>query len=324
MVEGAKLKNEKLLEIYRIMIRIRMFEKATRELIKKGVIPSRMGFYIGQEAVAAGVCAVLKETDQIGSTHRPLGHLIAKGCDLKKLMSEICGKETGFNKGKAGPYHIFDPSVGALGANGIVGGSVPMVLGYALAHQLRGDGGVAVAFFGEGASNQGGVLESMNLASVWNLPLIFVCENSSPDVQTMLGHRINYPQISVDKISSRALGFGMPGDTYEGWDVMKVYKAAFEAVERARSGSGPTLLEFKVHQLTGNIEESLEVSEDESMWDPIRRFRRELMFKGALNEEEDRWIRTSEELKVKEAVEYAIGSPEPNVEEALRGVFVEE
>ncbi|MGQ9679480.1 MAG: thiamine pyrophosphate-dependent dehydrogenase E1 component subunit alpha [Candidatus Bathyarchaeia archaeon] len=316
--------NEKLLEIYRIMIRIRTFEKAVRELGKKGIVPTRIGFYTGQEAVATGVCSALRETDQIGSTHRPLGHLIAKGCDLKKLMAEICGKETGFNKGKAGPYHIFDPSVGALGANGIVGGSVPMVVGYALVHQLRKDNGVAVAFFGEGAANQGGVLESMNLASVWNLPLVFVCENSSPDIQTMLGHKINYPQLSIENVSSRAVGFGMHGATYEGWDVMKVYRAALEAVEKARGGGGPTLLEFKVHQLIGSIEEGIEATENESMWDPIQRFRRELMFKGALNEEEDRWIRTSEELKVKEAVEYATGSPDPDADEALKGVFTEE
>lgn len=323
MVEGASL-NERLLEIYRIMIRIRTFEKAVRELGKKGIVPTRIGFYTGQEAVAAGVCSALRETDQIGSTHRPLGHLIAKGCDLKKLMSEICGKETGFNKGKAGPYHIFDPSVGALGANGIVGGSVPMVVGYALVHQIRKDNGVALAFFGEGAANQGGVLESMNLASVWNLPLVFVCENSSPDIQTMLGHKINYPQLSIENVSSRAVGFGMYGATYEGWDVMKVYRAALEAVEKARGGGGPTLLEFKVHQLIGSIEEGIEATEKESMWDPIQRFRRELMFKGALNEEEDRWIRTSEELKVKEAVEYATGSPDPDADEALKGVFTEE
>jgi pyruvate dehydrogenase E1 component alpha subunit len=180
------------------MIRIRTFENSAQILIKEGLIPARFGFYTGQEAVAAGVCAHLGEDDQIGSTHRPLGHLIAKGCDLKGLMAELCGKRTGLNKGKSGPYHVFDPSVGALGANGIVGGSVPMAAGYALAHQLRRDGGVAAAFFGEGASNQGGIQETLNLAACWELPLVFVCENSSPGVQRMLGHEIDYPQLSME------------------------------------------------------------------------------------------------------------------------------
>ncbi len=142
---------ETKIELYATMVRIRTFENRARILIRDGEIPARSGFYTGQEAVAAGVCAHLSPSDQIGSTHRALGHLIAKGCDLKRLMAELCGKSSGLNKGKAGPYHIFDPSVGALGANGIVGGSVPMVAGYALAHQLRDDGGVAVSFYGEGA-----------------------------------------------------------------------------------------------------------------------------------------------------------------------------
>ena len=320
---SSDVKKDKLLDIYRVMIRIRTFENAMRNLIKEGKMPARTGFYTGQEAVAAGVCATLRPSDQIGSTHRPMGHLVAKGCDLKRLMAEVCGKSTGFNKGKSGPYHAFDPSVGALGANGIVGGSVPMVAGYALAHQIRRDGGVAVAFFGEGGSNQGGVQETLNLAAVWKLPLVFVCENSSPDVQIMLGHQINYPQLSVDQVSIRAAGYGIPGYTYDGWDVMKVYKATAEAVERAKKGEGPTLLEFKVYQLKSSIEGSLDVSEAESMWDPIRRFRKELMFKGALNEEEERWIKAGEEAAVSEAVKFALESPEPDLTEAFSDVFAE-
>ncbi|MFQ6054250.1 MAG: thiamine pyrophosphate-dependent enzyme, partial [Candidatus Bathyarchaeia archaeon] len=152
-MSGATVGRGRLLELYRTMLRIRAFENAARQLVREGLIPARFGFYTGQEAVAAGVCAHLGRGDQIGSTHRPLGHLIAKGCDLKLLMAELLGKRTGLNGGKAGPYHVFDPSVGALGANGIVGGSVPMAAGYALFHQLREDRGVSVAFFGEGASN---------------------------------------------------------------------------------------------------------------------------------------------------------------------------
>lgn len=314
---------EKMIELYRIMVRIRTFENAARRLIKEGYIPARFGFYTGQEAVAAGVCAHLGVGDQIGSTHRALGHLIAKGCGLNQLMAELCGRRTGVNKGKAGPYHVFDPSVGALGANGIVGGSVPIAAGYALVHQLRGDGGVAVAFFGEGASNQGGVQETLNLATCWNLPLVFVCENSSPEVQRMLGHEIDYPQLSVEKVSDRAAAYGLPGSTHIGWDVLEVYEAAGKAVIRAREGGGPTLLEFKVHQFEGNLEGRLKANEEEKEWCPIDRFRGKLMAEGFLSPEEDQRLRDKQAAAVKEAVDFAIGSPEPEPFEAFNDVFSE-
>ncbi len=251
------------------MIRIRTFESTVRKATREGRIPARFGMYTGQEAVAAGVSAHLQPGDQIGSTHRPVGHLIAKGCDLNRLLAELCGRGTGFNKGKAGPYHVFDPSVGALGANGIVGGSVPMCAGYALTNQIRKNGLVTVSYFGEGGSNQGGVQETLNLAACWNLPVVFVCENSSPDIQRMLGHEIDYPQLTGGEVSVRAAGYAMPGATYDGWDVEAVYKAAGEAVKRAREGGGPTLLEFKVHQLEGNLEGRLEANEKDRAWCPI-------------------------------------------------------
>jgi len=318
---SGEMERERLLGLYRTMIRIRLFENAARDLVREGAIPARFGFYTGQEAVAAGVCAHLGPEDQIGSTHRPLGHLIAKGCSLRRLMAELCGRRTGFNKGKAGPYHIFDPSVGALGANGIVGGSVPMAAGYALAHQLRGDGRVAVAFFGEGASNQGGVQETLNLAAVWRLPMVFVCENSSPEVQRMLGHEMDYPQLSIDRVSDRAAAYGMPGSSHVGWDVLEVYEAAGEAVKRAREGGGPTLLEFKVHQIEGSLEGRIEAKEDEKRWCPIEHFRRRLMAEGILSVEVDQRIRGEEAAAVKDAVEFALGSPEPEPVEAFADLF---
>jgi pyruvate dehydrogenase E1 component alpha subunit len=310
------------LELYRTMIRIRTFENSARILIKEGSIPARFGFYTGQEAVAAGVCAHLGEDDQIGSTHRPLGHLIAKGCDLKGLMAELCGKRTGLNKGKSGPYHVFDPSVGALGANGIVGGSVPMAAGYALAHQLRGDGGVAVAFFGEGASNQGGIQETLNLAACWELPLVFVCENSSHDVQSMLGHEIDYPQLSIERVSDRAGAYRMPGISRDGWDALEVYEAAGEAVRRARNGEGPTLLEFRVHQIEGNLEGRLEANEDEKVWCPIYRLREKLMAEGVLTSDLDLEIRSEEREAVDEAVSFSLRSLDPEPLDAFTDVFV--
>jgi TPP-dependent pyruvate/acetoin dehydrogenase alpha subunit len=274
------------LGLYRTMVRIRSFESGVRRLVRDGQIPSRFGFYTGQEAVASGVCAHLGAGDQIGSTHRPLGHLVAKGCDPRLLMAELCGKRAGLNKGKAGPYHVFDPSVGALGANGIVGGSVPLTAGYALTHQMRGDGGVAVAFFGEGASNQG-----------------------------------RDPQLGIEKVSDRAAAYGMPGSTHVGWDTLEVYRAAGEAVRRARGGGGPTLLEFKVHQIEGNLEGRLEAREDERAWCPVHRLRERLLDEGALSQEEDRRIGEEERIAVEEAIEFAIHSPAPEPADAFRDVF---
>lgn len=318
-----EIKRDRLLGLYRTMIRIRTFENAARRLIKEGHIPARFGFYTGQEAVAAGVCAHLGPMDQIGSTHRALGHIIAKGCSLEHLMAELCGKRTGLNKGKAGPYHVFEPSVGVLGANGIVGASVPLTAGYALTHQLRRDGCVAVAFFGEGASNQGGVQETLNLAACWNLPLVFVCENSSPDVQRMLGHEMDYPQLSIQRVSERATAYGISGSTHMGWDVQAVFEASGEAVRRARQGGGPTLLEFKVRQLEGNLEGRLEAREGERERCPIHLFRRTLMEGGTLSLKYDQKIQEEEAASVRKAVDFAIGSPEPEPPEAFSNVFLE-
>jgi pyruvate dehydrogenase E1 component alpha subunit len=198
-----------------------------------------------------------------------------------------------------------------------------MVAGYALAHQLRGDGGVAVSFFGEGASNQGGVQETLNLAACWNLPMVFVCENSSPEIQRMLGHEIDYPQLSIERVSERAGAYGMPGSTRVGWDALEVYEAVGEAVKRARDGGGPTLLEFKVHQIEGNLEGRLEAKEEEKEWCPIERFREKLLAEGTLSREDDQRIREEEARAVKEAIAFAVGSPKPELVEAYDDVFSE-
>jgi TPP-dependent pyruvate/acetoin dehydrogenase alpha subunit len=302
------------LELYRSMVAIRTFENGLRVLINEGKI-GRVSFYTGGEAVAAAVCIHLRKEDQIGSTHRPLGHLVAKGADMKKMLAEIAGKATGSNKGKGGAYHIFDPAVGALGANGIVGGSVPMAAGYALSNQLKRTDNIAVSFFGEGASNQGGVQETLNLAACWKLPMVFVCENSSPEEQTMLGHKIDYPQLSITDISLRAPAYGMPGSSHNGWEVEKVYEFVGEAVERARKGDGPTLLEFKIHRLD---------ADEESQYCPIKCYREKLMHEGVLTEELDAEIRDKEAKKVEEAIDFAMGSPEPELLDAYQDIFVEE
>jgi len=311
---SPSISDERLLDLYRVMIRIRTFENGVRRLISEGRC-GHVSFSTGGEAVAAGVSAHLTADDQIGSTHRPLGHLVAKGVDLSRMMAEIMAKSTGTNRGKGGPYHIFDKSVGALGANGIVGGSVPMCAGYALANQLRGNGSVAVSYFGEGASNQGGVQETLNLAACWRLPVVFVCENSSPEVQRMLGHEIDYPQLSVDNVGDRGATYGMPGSTHDGWDVEGVYAAVGEAVQRARGGGGPSLLEFKIHRLG---------ADEDSRYCPVKCFRDRLMEKGVLTEKLEAEIRGEEAAKVKEAIDFAVGSPEPEPLDAYEGIFVED
>jgi pyruvate dehydrogenase E1 component alpha subunit len=307
-----KLTKKQRLDLYRAMVRIRTFENGVKQLTAEGKI-GHVSLSGGGEAVAAAVGAHLGPGDQIGSTHRPLGHLVAKGCSLKHMMAEIAGKATGTNRGKGGPYHIFCPEVGALGANGIVGGSVPMCAGYALADQLRGDGCVAVSFFGEGASNQGGVQETLNLAACWKLPLVFVCENSSPVVQTMLGHEIDYPQLSIDDVSARAPAYGMPGSSHPGWDAEEAYEAVSEAVERARKGGGPTLLEFKVHRVEGEDDEHC----------PVRCFREKLMEEGVLTEKLDKEMKDREAAEVKEAINFAAGSPEPELLDAYKHIYSE-
>ena len=301
------------------MIRIRTFESTVRKLAGEGKLPARFGLYKGQEAVAAGVSAHLEPTDQIGSTHRPVGHLIAKGCDLNKLLAEICGRTTGFNKGKAGPYHIFDPSVNALGANGIVGASVPMCCGYALTNQMKQNRAVTVSYFGEGAANQGGVQEALNLAACWNLPIVFICENSSPETQRMLGHEINYPQLTIDSVAVRAKSYNIPGSTHIGWDVDEIYRASGKAIDRARLGKGPTLLEFKVHQLEGNLDGRLEAIEDEQKWCPIESFK--MKHKTILPKIVDDKIRSEEAELVKQAIEFTLKSLNPALTEAFTDVF---
>jgi len=312
------------LDLYRTMIRIRLFEQESRRLFKERLMSSRVIGYRGQEAVAAGVSAHLTSNDQIGSSHRPLGHLIAKGSNLGKLFAELCGKRTGFNKGKAGIYHLFDPESGSLGANGIVGGSVPMTSGYALAHQLRGDGGVSISYFGEGASNQGGVQETLNLAACWKLPMVFVCENSSPEVQIMLGHEIDLPQLSIENVSERAPAYGMPGSTHQGWDVEEVYKVAEKAIELARSGGGPTLLEFKVHNIGSTPEETIEPVEEKRQYCPIINYRKKLKTEGVLTDELDEKILEEEKALIAEASDYAVRSLPTEPLEAFTDVFAED
>src|SRR5580698_6581142 len=243
------LTRSNLLEAYRVMRLIRAFEERLHVEFATGEIPGFVHLYAGEEAIAAGFCLRLDDRDKITSTHRGHGHCLAKGCDVYGMMAEIYGKKNGLCAGKGGSMHIADLSKGMLGANGIVGGGPPLICGTALAAKIKGTGGVSVAFFGDGGSNQGTTLESMNLACVWNLPAIFIAENNGYAESTASAW-----SVASDNIADRAAGFGMPGVIVDGFDFFAVYEAASEAIARARGGGGPTLIEMKFTRYFGHFE----------------------------------------------------------------------
>src|SRR5438132_4167666 len=235
-----------LRSLHRTMLTIRLFEQRVAREFRTGEIPGFVHMYIGQEAVAAGVCANLGEGDYVTSTHRGHGHCIAKGCDLGRMMAEIYGRETGLCKGRGGSMHIADFSRGMLGANAIVGGGIALATGAALAARVRGSDQVAVSFFGDGAVNQGVFHESLNLAAIWTLPVLYVCENNGFAESTPASYATSVPDVAV-----RATAYGIAQAIADTRDVLAVHAAACEAVERARSGGGPTLLELKTYRFHG-------------------------------------------------------------------------
>ena len=245
----SDLSKDKLLDAYRMMRTIRDFEVKVHDEFAKGGIPGFVHLYAGEEASATGICMHLNDQDRIASTHRGHGHCIAKGVDVVGMMAEIYGKETGSCKGKGGSMHIADLDKGMLGANGIVGGGPPLICGVGLTHKLRKTDGVGIAFFGDGASNQGTTLESMNLATVWNLPCIFVVENNGYAEATSAEW-----SVSCENYADRAAGFGMPSSSCDGHDFFSVYETAGEAIARARSGGGPSFIEVKLNRYYGHFE----------------------------------------------------------------------
>ncbi|MQA13138.1 MAG: ABC transporter substrate-binding protein [Pseudonocardiaceae bacterium] len=314
---------ERLLESYRIMRTIRDFEERVHKEFATGEIPGFVHLYAGEEASAAGVCANLDDRDAIASTHRGHGHCIAKGVDPVAMMAEIYGRATGACRGKGGSMHIADLDKGMLGANGIVGGGPPLVCGRALGSKLQGTGGVAVAFFGDGASNQGTTLESMNLATVWELPAIFVAENNGYAEATS-----STWSVACDDIADRAGGFGMPGVVVDGFDYFAVHEAAGEAVARARDGGGPTLIEVKFTRYFGHFEGDQqtyrggEVNEARENLDCLKRFRERVTSAGELRGEQlDAVDREVADL-VERAVQEAKAAPTPTADDLLTDVYV--
>jgi acetoin:2,6-dichlorophenolindophenol oxidoreductase subunit alpha len=319
----ADLKGDDLLRAYRIMRTIRAFEDRVHEEFETGAIAGFVHLYAGEEASAVGVCFELDQRDTIASTHRGHGHCIAKGVDVKEMMAEIFGKQTGSCRGKGGSMHIADLSKGMLGANGIVGGGPPLICGTALAAKVKGDGGVAVAFFGDGASNQGTTLEALNLASVWDLPAIFVAENNGYAEATA-----STWSVSCDNIADRAAAFGMPGVIIDGFDFFAVHEAAAEAIARARTGGGPTLLEMKFTRYYGHFEgdqqtyRAGEVARARAELDCLLRFRREVTDAGQLTGADLDAIDAEAATLIDEAVEEAKAAPEPTPDDLLTDVYV--
>ena len=315
---------ELLLDIYRKMVTIRRFDQQAVEEFHKGSIPGTVHSYIGQEAIAAGVCAALRVDDQIASTHRGHGHTIAKGADLNLMMAELFGRSNGYCRGKGGSMHIADFKMGMLGANGIVGAGLPIATGAALAAKMQGSDRVAVAFFGDGASNEGAFHGSLNLASIWKLPAIYVCENNrwASSVPTSQA-------LSVDDLSLRAAGYNMPGISLDGTDVLAVYEAAEQAVRRARAGEGPSLLECKAFRWRlhseGRGNPADPRPEEEVLMgprhDPIETFRKAVLDQDVVSQESLHQIDNEVQQAVEASVAFAAASPMPQPEDALLDVF---
>ena len=310
------------IEMLKKMLLIRSFEEQAEKLFMRNLVHGTMHLSIGEEAVAVGAIYALDKSDYITSTHRGHGHMIAKGGDIKKMFAEFLGKETGYCHGRGGSMHIADFSLGNIGATGIVGAGIPIATGAALAIKLKKRNNVVLCFFGDGAANEGTFFESLNMATIWNLPEVFLCENNQYAMSSSVKRFVPTPNIS-----DRASAFGVPGISVDGMDVMAVYEASKAAIERARSGKGPTLIEAKTYRFKGhsksdkNLYRTAEEIEQWKKKDPIKNFKNKLMEIGELTEEEYDEIKAQVEKEIKEGVEFAINSPEPPIENLTKYVY---
>ena len=312
------------LDLHRRMVRIRLFEEAAGKLAESNKLPGFLHLYVGEEAVAAGVCGALTDQDQITSTHRGHGHLVAKGGDFDQMMAELMGKSGGYNRGKGGSMHICDLDLGMLGANGIVGAGVPIAVGAAFADKYKKNGNVAVAFFGDGATNIGAFHEATNMACALHLPVVFVCENNeygefTPRDKTM----------AITDIVDRAAGYGMPGVIVDGMDVVAVHEAAAAAVERARDGGGPSLIEAKTyrfynHHGVQNLGLKYRTDDEVDEWkkrDPIFTFEDRMVDAGVATRDRIEGIWAELRADIEAAITFAEESPLPDPDQLLVDVY---
>lgn len=318
--------NKTLIEFHRQMVSIRIFEEEAGKLMEAGKIPGSIHLCVGQEAVASGVMAHLSVEDQITSTHRGHGHLIAKGGEFGRMYAELFGRATGYCKGKGGSIHISNMDLGMLGANGIVGGGPPLAIGAAFSNKFRKTKNVTVTFFGDGASNEGSVHEAANMAALYKLPCIFVCENNGYGEFTPQANH----QAIVD-VADRAAGYGMPGVIVDGMDVIAVYEAAGEAIARARKGEGPTLLECKTYRFYDHIGVrgmglSYRTDEELKEWqkrDPIDLFEAQLIEQQIMTQTKIDKVYEKVKIEVAAGIKFAEESPLPDVSELLTDVYSE-
>ena len=317
-----KLDRDTVLHLYETMATIRAFETRVRDEFARGRIPGFVHLYAGEEAVATGVCAHLKEGDTITSTHRGHGHCIAKGCDVDGMMAEIFGKATGLCKGKGGSMHIADVSKGMLGANGIVGGGPPLACGAALTAKVLGTDNVCVCFFGDGAAEEGTFHESLNLAAIWKLPVIFIAENNGFAESTPVTYHC-----AIENIGDRAAGYGVPGASIDGMDVLAVYEAAQAAIDRARKGLGPSLLECKTYRFHGHFEGDQQTYKTDELQqkmmerDPLKNLRATAIQQGLVTAQDLDAVDAQVKQKIDEAVVFADRSPYPALSEVDTDVY---
>jgi pyruvate dehydrogenase E1 component alpha subunit len=319
-----ELTTDVLMDMHRRMVRIRLFEEAAGTLAEAAKLPGFLHLYVGQEAVAAGVCATLSDEDQITSTHRGHGHLVAKGGEFNPMMAELMGKATGYCKGKGGSMHISNLDVGMLGANGIVGAGAPIAVGAGFANKYKGNGNVAAAFFGDGSTNIGAFHEAANMACALRLPVLFICENNEYGEFTRRDKTM-----AITDIVDRAAGYGMPGVIVDGMDVVAVHEAAVEAAARARRGDGPSLIEAKTYRFYNhhgiqNLGLKYRGDDEVTKWrerDPIFTFEDRLIAAGtaARADFDAVWATLRDDIAA--SIEFAEASPLPNPDQLLTDVY---
>jgi TPP-dependent pyruvate/acetoin dehydrogenase alpha subunit len=317
-----KLDKRDLLHMYKMMLLIRRFEEQCVEFYKNGEIRGSLHPCIGQEATAVGACYALREDDYLTCTYRGHGQALAKGLDPKEAMAELLGRSTGCSKGKGGSMHFTDPDVGLLGENAIVGAGAPIAVGAALSAQLDGADRVSITFFGDGAVNQGAFAEALNLAAVWNAPVIFLCENNLYSEMTPIEEMVN-----IEQLVDRAAGFGIPGVVVDGYDPVALYEATHAAVDRARGGGGPTFIEAMTYRLVGHMigdTEPYRTQEEVAEWrarDPIHAFPQRLVDEFGVSREEIEAAQADVEAQMAEVVRFALDSPWPSVDDITQDIF---
>jgi TPP-dependent pyruvate/acetoin dehydrogenase alpha subunit len=320
----TQISDETLLDMHHRMVRIRVFEEAAGKMMEDGKIPGALHLYVGEEAVATGVIVHLSNSDWVTSTHRGHGHLIAKGGEFNPMMAELFGRSTGYNKGKGGSMHICNMELGMLGANGIVGGGPPIAMGAGFSNKFRKTKDVSISFFGDGASNEGSFHEAANMAALFKLPVVFVCENNGYGEYTPQAKH----QAIVD-VADRASGYGMPGVIVDGMDAVAVYEAAGEAIKYAREGNGPTLLECKTYRYYDHVGVrgmgmTYRTDEELEQWkqrDAIIMLEQRLADHNILSAEQAQAVRDEVAQQVQDAVEFANSSPFPDASALLEDVY---